>query len=541
MRYLTTTLLFILLICTAGYSYDLDIHAMVVGDKALELVETNRLTSKADGEVESAWMSPDGKWVAYATGVTDPDGVAEDDDYRENAFLLASDGKRQIPLLPPTGSLLTGEDLPPDVTEEWTVSLPSSIFTLVGPGSPWSFDSRYIVAEAQRVLTKATQRDNQPADTSAEVDEESKEQTQENWYLVYDIKGRIVQSFRLRQGEFTLFSVAWSRDNRRFASTVHFFGPDEDSPPEPTRVKVFDIAQGSQHDIKLTGVTSSVYLFGWSQDGTSILYNARVGSSWELRERPLEQGNERIIIKEFGRSVSPDGRLRIVTSDKTLSIEQIGTGARTVLLKDNKEATYAWAPNSRFLIGAQSKDLSDFFGKRKTNITELWLVSMESHALNHLRLAPEADFFGRSASEDCRRIAYTSQGRLFVANLEWRDPTAWEKMSVGLVLTEEDNKTILLERADIIATALASIQEDPGEQITDANDAKKRVEEYLEDDRKEGLFLRPGDGKDVFTYAPPKDMDIMDPEKTAVGYLDAGYSWKVNIYADGHADVVQKQ
>lgn len=510
----------LILVCGASLGYDLDIHSMVVGDKALELFETNPLTSRADGDVDNAWISPNGKWVAYQTVVGD----------NRRLSIISSDGGRPITLINPAGPVLPAEKTPVGYKEEWSVSLWLPTFSY---GSPWSPDSRFLAVSAFRGLKKI-QKDSANA-TGGSSNDGDKDSISETWMLVFDIHGKLVNSFQLQDMQFA-DEAFWSQ-NFQFAAACCSYS--ETGVSSEYSILLFTPSNGSVKTV-LKRPDEGFRLFGWSGGGTSILYSSKPN---ELKEIQTDGSEGRtVVIPSLWPRVSPNAKLRVTCAPASVSVERLGTGEKTDLFKRDKVYFRGWTPGSQFFFCQRDTDLQDFAKLRKTTASETWLAVAEGHKLNHLCLTSHSDGILSSftASLDTLRIAYVCENRLYVAALQWREPTAWEKLVVGMSLGEDDAKTILLERADRIAGAISSILDDADdEKLPSADDVRKDIVDRLDDEDKPGVFLRPGKQSDAFTYDPPEKVD--DAEKTVVGYLDAGYAWKVNIYADGHAELVDKK
>ncbi|HET6454591.1 MAG TPA: hypothetical protein VFI02_09325, partial [Armatimonadota bacterium] len=102
------------------------IHRMVVGDRALELQYAFPLTFQEDGEVECAWISPDGKYVAYVAGQRDPEVI-------RLGIVRSSGGRPTILLSTPPDGLTTEEP-----AEGWYPEIDTDLPIV------WSPDSKLI-------------------------------------------------------------------------------------------------------------------------------------------------------------------------------------------------------------------------------------------------------------------------------------------------------------------------------------------------------------------------------------------------------------
>ena len=86
------------------------INAMVVGDKVLELVESNPITSVKNGKANSVWLSPDGQRVLYNI----------DGDDESWLCLMDSSGNRKTTLMSFQDSPDDLDDQPNGTKEYWT-------------------------------------------------------------------------------------------------------------------------------------------------------------------------------------------------------------------------------------------------------------------------------------------------------------------------------------------------------------------------------------------------------------------------------------
>jgi len=522
-----------LCLCLVGASAvnaQTDIRAMVVGSRALELAESRQLTFRADGDVTyRAYVSPNGRWVAY--------GVGDDiNDFRV-CVVEASGGKSRALLdARPYAAVLAGKQRLESST--WIPS--TSSFDRIA----WSPDSKLIAVAATRLV---------PGE---------EEPSEEDYVLLMTPKGDVFRSLAVPQGWTHLpQALIWSPDGRKLAG--EFLrdrsdaegggspGGDTGEPTLPKRaVLVFDIQRAAVHVVYEARDEFLSELIGWSASNGSVLMITIGDQGYVLREASLDGRPARVVSTGWALSgeVSPDSVYTAQAVDDKLSVEAVKTGqvVRTVDVPGCRFR--CWAPDSRmFFYSREEAALKDETGARQKTVNSLWLSSLEQHKLNHLCVALDFNLQPPSVSSDRRRIAYVGDDhRVYVAELEWRAPTPGEKLLAKLPLTQDDEKWLMKGNARLIAIALRMYSTCPGPegQYPPEATVREALSAYLAPLAGSGgagpVFVRPGTDQDIFQYYPPGSGEVEDPEHTVVGTLDAGYSWKVAIYADGHVEVVMK-
>ena len=126
-----------------------------------------------------------------------------------------------------------------------------------------------------------------------------------------------------------------------------------------------------------------------------------------------------------------------------------------------------------------------------------------------------------------------------MAELAWRELDARGKAEAGLPLDEEEEKQIIVENALQVGLALTRYAMDWDDKFPAADSFRQDIEPYL---RTPNFMLRPGTDQYIvqYTQLPPLSQ-IKDTTNTVMATLDAGFSWQVVVYADGHVKVVPKQ
>ena len=138
---------------------------------------------------------------------------------------------------------------------------------------------------------------------------------------------------------------------------------------------------------------------------------------------------------------SPDLLLRAVKLQPGIVVRNTRTGKSAQVVQPGTFPLLRWAPNSRFLLYRQREVIRDDTGKREKELKMLWLASVTSATHNTMCIALDSDCSYYRGDElscafDATKIAYTCRGRLYVAELAWRDYNIAEKLERGMPLTE---------------------------------------------------------------------------------------------------------
>lgn len=497
-----------------GATRDESIHRMVVGNRAFEVSDVVDLTSRADGYVCYAWISPDGKYVA-ARIADDP----EKSDARR-LVLVRSSGGRPVTLFTVSDEQDEGEFSSPG---EYVLPSPSE-----NCGVAWSPDSKLIAFPAERVVVG---REGESSFVSI---------------IVITPLGLRRATFDLPKEFGARGEIVWSRDSRRLACQIQSLTySDGDTPKLKCGILACDIARGVG-EMPVTQDSGSVSPVSWSDDGASLMYASRVEKrSIELREVRLHGGGDTLIQDDYRASgLSPDRKLR-VTTDKGLQVENLITRETTTVLKEFKWTFPTWTPDSRMLAYERLNELWDENHARSEETASIWLALPESGPLNHMCVVSDADpDVSPRFPADCLKMAYISRGRLRLAKLAWRDLTVDEKLAAGIPLTEEEEKDKIAENAKRIAAALAMYNGDYDGRLPFGDNVTDLLLPYLRVFRAESFqnpFFRPGTETPIFQYYEfPSLQSIKYPATTIIAVLDSGFAWRVIIYADGHVIIQPK-
>jgi hypothetical protein len=327
------------------------------------------------------------------------------------------------------------------------------------------------------------------------------------------------------------------------------FGPDSRTLYLNARLADQDAAEGQPQTRTVgiesmdttTGAVQTVYscdardiwIVGACDDGRSLLCEAFCRKGCQLRK----VGMDGTAADTPGdpiepRRCSPDCTLTVLDGTG-ISLRNAATLEKTQLTADSRVRFEKWVPSSKMLLYRQSEKVTDAANQRSEQPNSLWLSLTTPGKLNSMCVA--LDYEGDpSCSRDCRKIAYVSQGQLYIAELSLRDPTVPEKLAAGLPLTEDETKQVLMTNGKQIAVGMLMYSDDHDNGLPPADSLTATLYDYLRD---KNVFLRPGSQDNAFTYIDPgvsNCLDIERPSETPIGQLDAGYGWVVVIYADGH-------
>ena len=469
------------------------IYRMMIGGRILELAGTRQLTSLADGEVASASISPDGKYVVYLRKHLD--------DYQACLTKLTG-GRTTIVMSPPPNhdeEGFTGEAWTP--YGAWTWSPDSTRFTL--------FASHSEHTAAQKKWGYAI--------------------------AVFNLAGARQACFGIEdKAEPDWPALRWSPDGRRFAGAFRPSGAQEGS-----SLRVFDILSGLA-DKLLSQETFGIGLVSWSPDSRSLQYTAPADKGkTQLREFSLDTREDKVIQAEYNvpRVPSPDGLLDLDWGTG-ISIRNRLTGEVTQLIKAKPDGVLGWSANNKMLAYQKTVVLEDDSGKRKQVFNSLWLVAAEANPFNHMCVAFDSKNQLPTWSSDCLKMAYISDGKLYVAEFAWKPMTPYDKLDAGLPLTEKDEQTVLMDKAREVGSAMEMYVSDWDGKYPSAEKFVQMLDSYTRD---RTLFFRPGTETIAFQYFPLGNIaDVKYPATTVVGFFDVGYGWKVILYADGHVQIVPK-
>ncbi|OFX14950.1 MAG: hypothetical protein A2Z18_03830 [Armatimonadetes bacterium RBG_16_58_9] len=478
---------------------DFSIHAMLVNDRVLELAETTRLTRRADGEVVNAAISPNGKNIAYLVNVSGKTHLCLVKSTGGKATVVASSSDRLAPRT--------------ETGEAWEFPHYPSPYTVIA----WSPDSKMLAIPAKRVaLQEGSMSDR-------------------NLILVWQANGAFLTSLPLTGELQPWCPLVFSPDSRKIAFTNETYDEENIRP----FVAVVDVQEGSSL-IVYSQTGGSTRVEGWTS-AESLLCWTEQGRGGQLRIVKLNGEPDTVVAEEEVYSLrSSDGLLKIVPLTAGIVIEDIKSGKRTQIVRDGASMFNCWVPNSRRLLYEKTEIISDDSKQRSKGLRTLWLADPDAGKINTMCVVLDHETFSRPTwSKDGTKMAYLCDGCLYVAELAWREPTAQEKIAAGLSLTEEEEKSVLLNAGKEIAVGLQMYWNDYDGYLPNPDTAAEDIKTYMS---RADNYLRPGTDRIIFRYIPPSVQRGDDIEAdTIIGELDPGcYSWKVVIYADSHVKTVPR-
>lgn len=504
----------ILVVISASINASADgtsIHKMVVGDKVLEVVQTRQLTFRDDGEVQSITISPDGKYVVYLTIQPNIDS----DSRIARLYLVKLSNQKSVMLM--EGGLPDNDY--PD-TYQW--KLPSCVM--------WSPNSKYFTLDAGLKMEEGAEGD---------TDNQKPYQRRKS-LLIFDTMGSMTGSYYLPK-DYYYFPSEWSPDSSKVA-LVSRGNRDKDTGERDNNLIVYDLFS-KQAQTLFTLRSRMLTIEKWTNDSKEILCweNTRDGK-YVFHNIYLDgQVSTQTHVKsaEYSYELQHNIPFDLISTDDGTAIKEIATGKTLCTIKGLKYY-YAWAiPKTRFVRYWTQQDIQIEPDGAKAKLYSCWLMYPEGEKQNRVCVAV-ADRTGNDVwSENGLKVAYVSEGKAFVTDLEYRKATPREKAAAGITLTSEEAQTLMLESAQQISDAIeASISN--SEYYPPQDGFIKRIAPYLRD--KTALLL-PGTDKMAVTYFKPDDkynIANLPPADTVIATLDSGYGWKINIYADGHVQEALK-
>lgn len=481
---------------------DVGIRSMLVGNQILEVTDNRQITLKSDGTVAGAEISPDGRHVVYGI---DSRGKLELRLTRTvggtTATLMNAEPDSDVPVIPPPGG------------ETWELDIDTDVY--------WSPDS-------SRFAFWAIHRAWDGSDVA-----------ERRYIVVYAARGSFMKAVPMPEGSNS--AMVFGSDSRTLYVSARL--ADEHNSEAGSRthmvgIQSVDTATGAvqtvyscdAHDIRILGLCDggrSLLCVVLSRAGRQLRKVAMDGTAEDLSGDPIEPGR-----------CSPDCTLAAL-GDTGISLRNLATQEKTLLITDSRVRFVRWSPDSKMLLYRQSEKVADAAGQRLEQPNSLWLSLTTPGKLHNMCVALDCEG-DPSCSRDCRKIAYVSQGQLYIAELSLRDPTVQEKLVAGLPLTEDETKQVLATNGKQIALGILMYSADNDGNLPPADSLAATLYDYLRD---KNVFLRPGSQDNAFTYIDPGASNwssIERPSETPIGQLDAGYGWVVVIYADGHVKVVEK-
>lgn len=376
--------------CAPG---DLGVGSLLVGKQMLVVGNARQMTLKSDGNVTDVSLSPDGKCAVYST---DSHGMGE------LRLLQTSTGKATTIITLHRGV---------EITEDELVAS-GEIWTMRDEAVGWSPDSKLFLFNATRHTLNA------------------KGQLEKEHVIVYTADGQRRASYA-PTGEATFESSwAFSPDRRKVAFLLF------DYSVERAKVIVLDIATG-RSTVPLQPKSETSYIADWTKAGVECVAYTDDGDeqTWII---PLDGDPKHVLVtkrKKEAYMLSPDGRFGIgdgsgkIGDGAGLTLLDQKTGKAILITSDGSVAIESWAPNSKALFYSQFEYVASADSKIPVlPVRSLWLSSVLPGKLNHVRIAAHYDG-SMSCSDDCSRIAYVSQGQLYIAELSLRAANSARKVS----------------------------------------------------------------------------------------------------------------
>jgi len=490
---------------------------MVFRGSAIDLGDTTRLTGPSDGQVTHAVISPNGRYVAYSNSIEIVVDDLSSESYKsdsniERLSVIPTSGGRPVVLL---------EDRSGLIIEDQELENPTWFFVHT---FTWSPDSKLLAVPVVQIKPDLSE---------------------EEFLLIMTPKGELVK--QLSVPFCSLISsdsngFYWSPDSSQL--TWVFMDYDETVEANKAKIITFNVGTGRHRiiaELPQQETNSRLRLIGWSSNSSFMCMaykssNTRMEEVWEY----YLDGQEPKLLGDVQRwnEVSPDGVF-------VLTLRGQGSKVRTLAGEDvrsignESDWPVGWTPMSGLFCCARREYIKDAAGAREKELDTLWLASVEKHTLNNMLIALDSDsHVNPSWSYDCSKVAYVCSDALYVSELIWREPTAFEKASAGIRLSEQEEKDILLRNGKEIALAILMYATDWDGEIPSSQTIKDDLLPYL---KIKNVFIRPGTEQVIFNYYPQVNyFETPEPDKVIIGILDAGYTWQVAIYVDGHVEVVNK-
>ena len=479
----------------------LSIRSMVVGKKALELSENRQITFGPERVIAAA-ISPDGKRVAY---------ISEKENTK--SLCIARTNGTSATAVITSAYYPTAEDRPAE-GETWNFDPLIAWSNQIA----WSPDSKHIAIPATKTTWNPTSN------------------TEQSCMLILASNGAYEATLMPPQSYSKVQSPLFSPNSNKLATVAI-------SPPQELKeyaVVVYDVPQSSGQVIY--SIYSPHYIpikfDKWDSDEQSMRARVYEKNSYQYK-RILLNGQASELISEVDNfyTISPNDKLRVLREKPGIVVENISTGDATTVVTVGFLSYRSWIPNNRMLLCGRAEKIYDKSNNRIRLLHTLWLANVESTKMNTMCVALDYDGEAPTWSTDCTRMAYTCNERLYIAELNWREPTNVEKVAAGIA-TEEEEKAVLLADAKQIEIGLEQYLSDHQNMLPDAN-AIEQIRLYVSDD----AVYKPGTDQMIFKYISPgllKQSEIKNQSDTIIGELDLGRSWKVVFYADMQANVVNK-
>lgn len=478
---------FIMLSCGIMLASNVSIHSMLAGNEILELSETRQLTDHTDGQVTAAAISPNGKYVAYLSTAN------------ESTKLCITKADKRYPKT----ILVSGEPIEPG-GPFWNFS----VVTI-----SWAPNSEHFAISADQINEKSNGNEAQ------------------HYVLIINTNGSIKTSIPV-SGEF-INSIVFSPDSYKIAISDSSIANGSVA----SKIMLQDIYQG-KNSIVFSSQDKSVDINNWCDSGQSLLCTTS-GKNTNIEKISLD-GSEKVLVDKYSYHdiVSPDGNKILKMDKQGITSKDITNGQLDVVVNGMSVVPLKWLPNNNMFAYYQGNSINDVAKKRTRDMSSIWIQNINQTKFNSMCVALDGD--DPTWSSDCMKMAYISQSKLYVAELEKHAASAEEKAAFGLSLaTEEEEKEVLPQNAKNIGLALIMRATDYDGAMLSQDTFQDDISPYLNDP---DILFKPGTKNLDFRYLYPADNigEISDPSSTPMGEIDSSYSWKAVVYADGHVKIVPK-
>ena len=414
---------------TCVWAGDPGVGSLLVGKQVLAVEDVRQLTLRADGKAKGVSISPDGKYVAY---------LAENQTGIELRLSKTLTGKTVTILRQPTTDAIVQDGRPPSGIV-WMLNCPDKgasqrWLSAEELSVAWSPDSKSFAFLAVRVELGKGPVSEWPL-----------------YALVYSTAGAHKASLPLPEAAEVLDKLLFTPDSTRLVmNMVLNVGLETGTISERKPViQLVEIATGASTDI----YSSNASLVGWSKSG-ALMCVVYTDNGKQLHAIALDGSSDQMIVENCAEAslCSPDGTLA-VAGHSGLAVKNQLTARQDELTTNSAVSFQAWAPNGNMLLYSKSESICDAAKSKKREFNSLWLSGLVPGKLDALCVALDAED-KPSCSLDCRRIAYVSQGQLYVAELALRAPSVTEKLAAGIPLTEEETRSILMQNGKEIVLAI---------------------------------------------------------------------------------------
>lgn len=483
------------------------IHTMIAGDQAVDLTDVVQITTSMDGDVDDAWISPDGNYIVYSIEAVDKEASIREKQLR---LLRLPDGKSSV-LLDSSPISTKAHDAAPQ--EMWEAG---SVW--------WAPNSKAIVFRVDHMISQGA------------------EAIQESSLVVMSTSGTRKATFTLSKDSWVT-SEAWNPDGTKFVAGVMVsVSPGKFEP----KLEIFDFNTNTVQDL-VTLPDGFLRVYRWGGDGQHIeyTYHARDASN-QLKEITVDGKSDKVIIDKYhGEKFSPNGKLKLLKSEPTISVLDMYAGKTIELGVSSVGGFIDWTPKSNLLTYYTEQTISAGDKVRRKKERLIWLAQVSNTKTNHMCVAIDADQRpDPSWSNDCTEMAYTSGHRLYVARLSSRTPDVVEKLAAGVPLTQQEQdelKDRVYSNGKQLGLAALMYSSDYDENLPSPDTSLDTLIPYISEDAREILAFPGVGGKPFEQLLAGSLKDIENPAETPMFIIDAGYNWKIVVYADGHTKIEPKK